>query len=238
MGTVRRRCNVNSRNSYIAWAVVFTASLVAVVIFHFFPVSVVGDLAGVPAIVALFGALFQLSRDSIAFERSVQLEEAKNRLTVGAMSHMANVAFDKHVLFSEEYTATAYGAMATLFRRGPHEEALVDAGALSDIRIKWAVWLAPEVIAELGKFEGALRTIGANAGLLRALRDDEDRTEAIAQAYGTLAEVMGFETWQGKALTRELTVEKVVEKLRKVLGIGELTNLRSELVERASRNLK
>jgi hypothetical protein len=49
---------------------------------------------------------------------------------------------------------------------------------------------------------------------------------------------MGFETWQGKAVTKERTVEKVVEKLRKILGIGELTRLRSELVERASQNLK
>jgi hypothetical protein len=60
-------------------------------------------LAGLPAIAALFAALFQLSRDSIAFDRSVRLEEAKNRFTVGATSHMAIVAFDKHVQFCEEY---------------------------------------------------------------------------------------------------------------------------------------
>ena len=86
---------------------------------------------------------------------------------------------------------------------------------------------------------GALRTIGAIAWLLGELRAGEgDRTEAIAQAYGTFAEVMGFETWQDKAVTRERTVETVVEKLRKVLGIGELTHLRTELIERASQSLK
>jgi hypothetical protein len=230
---------VNTKNSYIAWAIVFVASLGAVAVFHYFPVSIVGDLAGVPAIVALFAALFQLSRDQIAFEMSVRLEEAKNRFTVGAMSHMANVAFEKHVLFCEEYTAAVYHAMATLFRRGPHEDALVEAGALSDIRIQWAIWLAPEVTAELGKFEGALAKIGANAGLLGALRAGEgDRTKAIAEAYGTFAEVMGFQTWEGKPLTRELTVDTVIEELRRVLGIGELTRLRTELIERASQSLK
>jgi hypothetical protein len=232
------RCNVNNKNTYLGWTIVFVASLGAVAVFHYFPVSIVGDLAGVPAIAALFGALFQLSRDRIAFERSVRMEEAKNRFTVGAMSHMADVAFDKHVSFCEEYTTAVYHAMTTLFRRGPHEEALVEAGALADIRIKWDIWLAPEVTTELGKFEGALRKIGANAMLLRDLRADEHRTEAIQEAYGTFAEVMGFETWQGKAVTKERTVEKVVEKLRKVLGVGELTHLRSELVERASQNLK
>lgn len=208
-------------------------------VFNLFPVSIVGDLAGIPAIVALFGALFQLSRDQIVFERSVRLEEAKNRFTVGAMSYMANIAFRKHVLFCEEYTAAAYHAMDALLRRGPHEEALQEAATLSDIRIKWIIWLTPKVIAALGKFEGALVKIGANAGLLGALRAGEgDRTKAIAEAYGTFAEVMGFQTWEGKALTRELTVDTVVEELRKVLGIGELTRLRTELIERASQSLK
>jgi hypothetical protein len=229
---------VNNKNIYIAWATVFAASLAAVVVIHYFSASVVGDLAGVPAIAALFGALFQLSRDNIAFERSVRLEEFKNRFTVGATSHMANVAFDKHVLFCEEYTAAVYRAMGTLFRRGPHEEVLGDAGALSDIRIRWAIWLTPKVRAELEKFEGALRKIGANAWLLQQLRADENRTEAISEAYGTFAEVMGFETWQGNPVTGDRTIETVVERLRKVLGIDELTQMRSELIERASQNLK
>jgi hypothetical protein len=45
MGAALMRCNVNARNTYIAGAIVFAASLAAVVVFHFFPVSVVGDLA-------------------------------------------------------------------------------------------------------------------------------------------------------------------------------------------------
>ena len=166
------------------------------------------------------------------------MEEAKNRVTVGAMSHMANVAFDKHVLFCEEYTALAFGALRTLFRRGPDQDALVHAAALSDIRIKWAVWLEPAITAELEKFEGALQKIGASASLLDELPVGEDRTKVVATAYGTFAEVMGFETWEGEPISKERTLDAVVEKLRNVLGIGELTKLRSELVERASRNLK
>lgn len=228
---------MNTKNTYLAWVCVFVASLVAVGVFHYFPVNFVGGLAGIPAIIALFGALFQLSRDRIAFERTTRLEEEKNRFTVGATSHMANVAFDKHVAFCEEYTATANHAMLTLFRRRPHQDALVEAGMLADVRIKWDVWLDPEITTELGKFEGALRTIGANAWLLQELRADDDRTDAIAQAYGTFAEVMGFETWQGKPVTKDRTLEKVIDKLRKVLGIYELTRLRSELIGRASTKL-
>lgn len=67
---------MNPPRIYAALAVVFVASLAAATFFHFFPVSVVGDLAGIPAILALFGALFQLSRDRISYDRSVRLEEA------------------------------------------------------------------------------------------------------------------------------------------------------------------
>ncbi len=187
---------MNTRRRYVALAVVFVASLVAATFFHFFPVSIVGDLAGIPAIAALFGALFQLSRDSIAYDRSVRLEEAKNRFTVGATSHMANVAFDKHVQFCEEYTAEVNRTLTFLFRRGPHGDVLQHANALMDIRTNWTVWLTPEIETQLVRFEGALRTIGAQAELLADLRADEDRAEPIRRAYGTFAAVMGWEAWR------------------------------------------
>jgi hypothetical protein len=197
----------------------------------------VGDLAGIPAILALFGALFQLLRDSIAYDRSARMEEAKNRFTIGATSHMASIAFDKHVSFCEEYTQAVNDALQTLFRRGPHESVLEDANKLSGARAKWNVWLTPEIEAELVKFESALRTIGANAWLLGELRADEDRTDPIKEAYGTFAAVMGWETWRGVTVTRDLAAEKIIDGLRSVLGIGELTRLRTALVKHAMESL-
>jgi hypothetical protein len=63
-----------------------------------------------------------LSRDIETFKAELQkvhadqLEEAKNRFTVGATSHMANVAFDKHVQFCEEYVEQVFKVMENLFR--------------------------------------------------------------------------------------------------------------------------
>src|SRR5260370_26917350 len=150
---------MSAKGRYATLTIVFAASLLAGVFFHFFPVGIVGDLAGIPAIAALFGALFLLSRDSIAYDRSVRLGEAKNRFTVGATSHMANVAFDKHVQFCEEYTAEVNRTLTFLFRRGPHGDVLQHANALADIRTNWTVWLTPEIETQLIRFEGALRTI-------------------------------------------------------------------------------
>jgi hypothetical protein len=186
-----------------------------------------------------------LSRDLEAFKaelkraHAIEMEEARNRFTVGATSHMADVAFDKHVQFCEEYTAEVHHALAFLFKKGPNADVLQNATALMNVRTKYSVWLSPEIETQLEKFEGALRKIGANAWLLGELRADEDRTDAIKEAYGAFAAVMGWEKWQGEAVkTRDVAAEKVIEGLRKVLGISELTRLRAELVKRATDNLK
>jgi hypothetical protein len=184
-----------------------------------------------------------LARDLKAFElnlqkaHAVEMEEAKNRFTVGATSHMANVAFDEHVLFCEEYVAEMQRGLTTLFRKGPHQEALTHADRLSGIREHWAVWLTPEIETELGKFESALRTIGSHAWLVKEAPNDPDRGVSIHEMYGKFAEVVGLARWEGKEITGEIAVTTVIRKLRRVLGIDELTQLRTELVKRALNNL-
>jgi len=93
----------------------------------------------------------------IAYDRSMRMEEAKNRFAIGAMSHMASIAFDKHVSFCGEYTEAVNCALQTLFRSGPHESVLEDANKLSGALAKWNVWLTSEIEAELVKFESASR---------------------------------------------------------------------------------
>jgi len=180
-----------------------------------------------------------LDRDLKVFEHGlraaheIQMEEVRNRLTIGATSHMADVVFDKHVEFCEQYTAAVNETVAFLFRRGLNRDVLQNASNLKDIRLRWNVWLTPDVETQLEKFEAALRKIGANVYLLEALRADEERGDAVKEAYGTFAAVVGWEDWQGQPVTRDLAAEKIIEGLRKVLGITELTRLRSELVGRA-----
>jgi hypothetical protein len=219
---------------YKALAVIFFVSLGAVVFFHFFPVGAVGDLASLPAIGALVAALFQLGRDSIQHDRAIQLEEGKNRFTVGATSHMANVAFDKHVLFCEEYIAEVFKTLDTLFSRGPHKDALKHAFALRNIRRKWAAWLMPEIEAELEKFEAAIHKIGASAYLVEAVPGEPGAIKEMFQEFANVfGAKYGVPQWQGKPVTEDYTVETVIAGLRKVLGTAELSSLRVDLVKRA-----
>jgi hypothetical protein len=179
-----------------------------------------------------------LSRDLEAFKTKLQqtaafeLEEARNRFTIGATSHMADTAFDKHVVFCEEYIVVVNEAMDVLFRRGPHEDILEVEAKLLTVRTKWTLWLLPTVEMNLKKFEGALRTIGGNAWLIAQLRGDPDR-ESIKEAFTAFAAVMGWDKWKGEAVDRELAAERIIDGLRDTLGIAELSQLREELVRRA-----
>jgi hypothetical protein len=90
------------------------------------------------------------------------------------------------------------------------------------------------MVAKLGKFESDLAKIGANFQLLEHVPGDAD---AINEAYRIFAEVMGWE-WKGKPPTKEFAATAVFEGLQRLLGINELTCLRTDLMNRASENLK
>jgi hypothetical protein len=185
-----------------------------------------------------------LARDIETFKAELQkvhadqLEEAKNHFTVGATSHMANVAFDKHVQFCEEYVEEVFRVMEKLFRQGPHEDALQYAYDLTNVRKRRAVWLTPEIESILERFEGAFRKIGASAGLVKAMPGDPKGIKVMFEEFAKVfGPEYGFKEWNGEAVAEDYTMVSIIASLRKVLGIAELTRLRSEFIKRASENL-
>jgi len=219
---------MKAKNTYIALGVVFVASVTAALLL---PVAeTIRVLAAVPAIASLFGALLQIFRDRIAHERSLWILEAQNSFSMGATSHMAEVAFDKYSQFCEEYVAEMFRALTTLNRDGPRPTVLPHASALSEIRKKWSLWLTPALEAKLDPFEAALRKMGASAYLLESV---PGHPEAIKIMYSLFAEILGFEKWEETPISGDLTVTAVINRLREVLGTDELNLLQSELVRRA-----
>jgi hypothetical protein len=229
---------MNSRNIYIVLAVVFVCSLVAAVWFHYLSIDAVAGLAAIPVLGSLFGALFQVSRDAINFERSLIMEDAKNRFTIGATSHMANTAFDKHVQFAEEYVAKMYVALACLFQKGPTAEVLPFAIELVEIRRKWSLWVTTEIENELQSYERALFTIANNERMVSKYPELDFRQKLISEMFQLLVEVIGEKQWEGKPTQGDIATQKIIDSLRRVLGISVLTQLRAELVKQASKEIK
>jgi hypothetical protein len=101
---------------------VLVASGLAIVLL---PVAeVVRGMFAVPGVLALLGMLFQISRDSVAFERTRQLQLDEQIFALGASPHMSTVAFDKHVQFCESYMSEVHETVGTLFREWPTAEGM------------------------------------------------------------------------------------------------------------------
>ncbi|MDI1302670.1 MAG: hypothetical protein PSX71_12250 [bacterium] len=194
-------------------------------------------IAAVPLVGSLVAALLQILRDQAAHDRQMLIQDSQNRFSLGATSHMANVAFDKHVNFSEEYVAEVHKTLRTLFQEGPTEEVFKHTAALYSTQQKFAVWLTPQIETDLELFESALRNIGANAGYIRNTANTIGRQERVAEMYKTFASVMGSKwmgtEWNGEKLTEELAITMVIRRLRSILGTEELTAIRTALLSKA-----
>jgi hypothetical protein len=202
------------------------------------PADFLKNLSAVPIVGSLVAALWQLLRDQAAHERQLLLQDSQNRFSLGATSHMAAVAFDKHVQFCEEYVAEVHKTLHTLFREGPTQQVFPHTAALYSIQQKYSVWLTQQIKTNLEQFEGALRKIGANDMYLRTAGGAEDRQQRIAEMYKTFADVMGKERmgaaeWKGEKLSEELAMSMVIRRLRAILGTEELTQMRSAFVSKA-----
>ncbi len=156
---------------------------------------------------------------------------------------MANVAFDKHVLFSEEYVEEVHKVLRTLFREGPTPQVLEHTRRLYELQQKYAVWLTPKIEADLELFESALRHLGADAQYLKSVSGTKDTSQRTAAMYKTFANVigskfMGASKWDGEELSEDLAISMVIQRLRAILGTEELTEMRGAIVSKALSELR
>lgn len=219
--------------TYLILLVVFSLSFGAA--FFFAGQEVIRTLLAAPGILALMSALFQLMRDEAAYEKKLQLQSNQLRFTLGAASHMAAKAFDKHAEFCEEYMKEVHSTALTLIREGDTPKALNHAGSLHQVRQNYAVWLTDEIDEKLQDFESKIRTLGANAQFIETTNEApqhaETRGKMIWSNHELLLDILNVEDGREK---KDESVEDVKRKVRKILGIEHLTELRDLLVEEAS----
>lgn len=242
---------VRSRRIYAWLGAVAAASLMAVALLPYG--GVIQTVAAIPLVASLTAAIFQLVRDEASHDRQVQRDEASherqlllvdahNRFALAASSHLASIAFDKHVAFCESYVAEVLATLGMLFREGPTEQVLRHAANLYRIRDEHALWLTPSIEGNLEKFEAALRSIGAADHYVRVAHPGEGRQKQLNEMYKTFADVLGSKhmgpAWQGEPLTEDLAVSKVIHGLRGALGIEELSEMRTAIIKNALSSLK
>ncbi len=188
-----------------------------------------------PGVVALLSALFQLLRDQAAYEKQLDIQNKQFKFTLGAASHMANTAFDKHVRFCELYVTEIHEAFLTIFREGSTPKALEHAGRLFQLRLDHAVWLTSKINSDLEVFESGLRKLGAGSEFVRSTHGSTDyaeqRQKFISSNHKLFIEILGID--EKKEINEKYAVEAAKKKVRSILGVEELTNLREHLISEA-----
>jgi len=190
-----------------------------------------------PGILALFGALYQIFRDQNAHERNLEIQKRQQIFNLGATSHMANVAFDKHVEFCEKYMKEVHDTVLTLFREGPTAKAMEHANLFHLLRQEYAAWLTDDINNELFPFEQALRSLGADEHFIESTRTSEKhgevRTKKINHVFDEFKKLLTLE--EGADPDPEIAVEAVKKKVRNILDIEDLVQLRKSLITEAKK---
>jgi hypothetical protein len=196
--------------------------------------STLREISAVPALGALFAAVFQVFRDQAAYERQLLLQSQQQAFSLGAASRMATLAFEKHAEFCEKYVAEVNLTIYTLIREGPTRLALDHASRLVKLKAEYSAWLTKDIHKGLEPFEAALREIGALSGLVDDLRGtgDPGRADAVRKMYAVFKRLMQL-TEIDDTPSADATVEAVQTRLRSILGIEELTLIRQRLVAQA-----
>ena len=193
--------------------------------------DILRGIIGLPGVAALFAALFQIVRDQSAHERALELLEKQQLFSLGAASHMANVAFDKHVQFAEQYILRMQAGLTDLFRTGPPGESLKFSAELQEIRLSFRAWITKDIEAKVTPFEDALRKIGARRFLLEDLQPGPDRTRLVGEMYKIFSDVTGIPTEAN--IDEKVAAGNIMNHLQDLLGVQQLSRLRNALIERA-----
>ena len=188
-------------------------------------------ILSIPGVAALVAMLFQLVRDQAAHERALDLQEKQQLFDLGVTSHMANVAFDKHVEFSEKYISTMQEGLADLFRTGPPGGSLMFSQKLIDARLSFRAWITEDIAAKVMPFEAALRKMGAHKIGLEGIPPGPERTRLVTEIYKLFSDVTGIEG--SGPVDENLAAGRIMSHLQDLLGVQPLSRLRQAVVQAA-----
>jgi len=229
----------NSIRTYISLAAVFIASFGCA---YFLPINeVFKSIATTPAIAALVAAIYQILKDRAAFERQDYLQRQQQIFNLGATSHMANVAFDKHAEFCEKYMSEVHQTVTDLVKRGPNaEEADKHLANLIELKRQYAAWVPKDIALQLEPFEDAISEMSAFSHLANNLRGGAtaDRAEAIKAMNDIYHSVLEVTNKKVTEENKDIAIEEVKERIRAILEINELTKMRKMIISGAIKFLE
>ena len=205
---------------------------------HFHTQAIMKNIVALPAVCALIAAIYQIFRDHSAHLKQLELQQKQQNFSLGVSSYMAQVAFDKHVEFCEKYIAEVHKTSNTLWGEGPSEKAIEDEKTLAGLRIEYSTWVTDDVSNKLRDFEKALYIIGSKTRLSEKTKNSELAEKAYAEADHMWEKMIGSLLNKKNSQNENVAVESIINKIRDILGIRELIELRGLLIKTAVSTIK
>lgn len=145
---------------------------------------------------------------------------------------MAEVAFDKHMAFCEEYVQEMHRVLEKLFTDGPGKQGLELSGNLHKIRAKHRPWIVQDVETVVLRYEMALSQIGIDAMSLE-FAEGKKRETIVNRMFSTFAAIT--EASHDGPVDATIATSEIISHLQKSLGINELAELRGSILSAALR---
>lgn len=207
----------------------------------FLPVNeIFKGLISLPGGAALVYALYQIVRDDQQYEKKLLLQNRQQDFILSTSSHAAEVAYDKHVLFCEEYIERIQLGRQELFRDGAPPKTMDIGGDLVRIRQKHSAWLTNDIEDKLKPLEQILIEMGANEHYLQMTASEkmsDRKLKVIDKIFRSLGLVLGHENPKNDQ-EAELHIDKAIDKIRDILGINAITKLRTQAIEVSRKRLE
>jgi len=228
------------QKNWLTYTILLAVLAVSFVGVYVLPISeVFKGFVAMPGAGALLGFLAQLWREYTEHERAIELQNRQQDFALGTASHMAEVAYDKHVAFCEEYMVRVQSGFQELLKEGATQNALNIGGDLVRIRFKHATWLTSKLEEELKPYEMGLIIMGAKMSELKLseLPVGEQRTKLVEEIYKIFGLIMGHGKPENESESL-IHMQKPIENIRKILGIDALMALRQGASDIAVKRLK
>ena len=217
---------------YIVLSVLFCISLLVLGLFGQNKISNI--ILSIPIAGIMIGGIFNFLRDELIHERQLSLQKEQNYYTLSISSHMANVAFNKHVDFCEKYAAKIRKFLVDIFVEEPSIKIADYSDQLKQIRIDYCLWVTPEIVDNLLPFELNLLVLGIDSHNILTLKDTSASSAERLKIYADKRKILGLEKDEKLGVEN---VETIISKLQKILGINELTKLRQKVLSEAMKTL-
>lgn len=193
--------------------------------------EVIKSFLTVPFVGSLCLALYKSWKDD-------QLQNSQQDFILGIASHMAEVAYDKHVIFCEEYISRLQKGLEELYQKGASKYSLTIGRELAEIRQKHSAWITEQIEKELTPLEDAFIEIGIKGYSLDHEPTGPQRTQIVKRIYEVFGLLLGDKSEDVEIEESKVAIGDVIEKIRNILGINALTELRLETIKIAVKRLK